>query len=278
MDIDFSLCVDYNDSIKHQEEHIMINPKLIICDIDGTLLPMRTEILPDDLKQTIQSVVDRGYFFALNTGRQYSFVRDIFLPLLDRIYIVCQSGSTMYHNDRLLLHRPLPRALCMQIEAYFSSLPGREYIASTEKGYYYIGKGPVHEKMQRIFKAERMVPVESVSCIPEEICQMTLYDFDDIAARQQGVAQMLHGAARASVGSDLCLDITVGDKATGTRALCEQLGIDVKDAVAFGDNYNDVPMLRVCGEGYIMSHASEELKKMIPLHCPDVHAYLRRLL
>ncbi|WP_343248401.1 HAD family hydrolase [Diplocloster hominis] len=35
----------------------------------------------------------------------------------------------------------------------------------------------------------------------------------------------------------------------------------VKDAVAFGDNYNDVEMLNTVGYGFLMANAPEDLKK-----------------
>lgn len=42
-----------------------------------------------------------------------------------------------------------------------------------------------------------------------------------------------------------------------------------KDAVAFGDNYNDVEMLELVGHGYLMSNAPELLKKHLPRHTTD---------
>ncbi|MGI0504296.1 HAD-IIB family hydrolase, partial [Burkholderia sp. ZZQ-2] len=44
-------------------------------------------------------------------------------------------------------------------------------------------------------------------------------------------------------------------KATGLARLCEHLGIDRADVVAFGDALNDVEMLRWAGHGVAMADA-----------------------
>ena len=106
-------------------------PQLIFSDIDGTLIPVRTAILPNHTAQAIRAVTQSGVAFALNTGRQYGFVRPAFAPLLDDIYIICQSGSTIYHRDKLLVHHFLPHKLCLRLEKMFRKLPGTEYIAFT---------------------------------------------------------------------------------------------------------------------------------------------------
>ena len=50
------------------------------------------------------------------------------------------------------------------------------------------------------------------------------------------------------------------------RRLCDLWGVDPADAIAFGDNYNDVPMLEAVGQGYLMANAPAELLDRLPLH------------
>ena len=45
------------------------------------------------------------------------------------------------------------------------------------------------------------------------------------------------------------------DKAVGVRRLAKQLGIGRKDVVAFGDNLNDLELLRWAGRGVAMANA-----------------------
>ena len=43
-------------------------------------------------------------------------------------------------------------------------------------------------------------------------------------------------------------------------ALCEYLGIDIRDTVAFGDGSNDLDMINSAGTGVAMANAVDELK------------------
>lgn len=50
------------------------------------------------------------------------------------------------------------------------------------------------------------------------------------------------------------------DKGSGIRHLVEHLGIDLADVAAFGDTYNDIPMLDIVGHSYVMGNAAEHMR------------------
>ena len=56
------------------------------------------------------------------------------------------------------------------------------------------------------------------------------------------------------------VEVTRADtnKGSGLRLVCDLLGVDPADAVAFGDSGNDVSMLRAAGDGVAMADASPE--------------------
>ena len=49
------------------------------------------------------------------------------------------------------------------------------------------------------------------------------------------------------------------DKGSGVAHLCEHLGIDIVDAAAVGDTYNDIPMLERVGHSFIVDNAEEHM-------------------
>ena len=69
-----------------------------------------------------------------------------------------------------------------------------------------------------------------------------------------------------------------GHKGVGVRSLCDVLGIDPADVMAFGDNYNDVAMLDLVGQPYIMQTAAAELRARYPRHTPRPEDTIRALL
>ncbi len=49
------------------------------------------------------------------------------------------------------------------------------------------------------------------------------------------------------------------DKGAGIRHLVDHLGIALADVAAFGDTYNDIPMLDIVGHSYVMGNAAEHM-------------------
>ena len=51
------------------------------------------------------------------------------------------------------------------------------------------------------------------------------------------------------------------NKGTGLAAICADAGIDVSEAIAFGDSYNDIYMIQTAGLGIAMGNAEEAVKE-----------------
>ena len=51
------------------------------------------------------------------------------------------------------------------------------------------------------------------------------------------------------------------NKGEALKALIKYLGIDREEVIAFGDNYNDLPMIELAGLGVVMGNADEAVKE-----------------
>ena len=52
------------------------------------------------------------------------------------------------------------------------------------------------------------------------------------------------------------------DKGKGLIDLANKLGIDIKDTIAIGDNYNDISMLKASGLAVGANNAAEDVKNI----------------
>ena len=59
--------------------------------------------------------------------------------------------------------------------------------------------------------------------------------------------------------------------------LCAHFGIPLENTYAFGDSYNDAPMLRVAAHPYLMSIAPADLKAEFSTQIDDVVGVLKTL-
>lgn len=80
-----------------------------------------------------------------------------------------------------------------------------------------------------------------------------------------------------ALGGGPWLDFTVADKGIGLKNLCVALQISLDEVMAFGDNYNDVPMLELAGCAYIMDNAPPPLRRIFPKRCSKVEEVLAQI-
>ena len=52
------------------------------------------------------------------------------------------------------------------------------------------------------------------------------------------------------------------DKGTGVKDLLEKINIDPSEAIAIGDNFNDIPMIENVGMGVAVKNGVDEIKSV----------------
>ena len=62
-----------------------------------------------------------------------------------------------------------------------------------------------------------------------------------------------------AVAGQARLDFILADKGTGIRQLCAALDVPQSDVMAFGDNYNDLPMLETAGVSVAMGNGDPRI-------------------
>ena len=60
------------------------------------------------------------------------------------------------------------------------------------------------------------------------------------------------------------------DKGRGIELICQHLGVQIEDTIAFGDSMNDAAMLKRAGVAIAMGNASDEVKALADIVCEDV--------
>ena len=73
--------------------------KLIISDMDGTLLNSRHE-LPKDFMSVFEQLQQRGIYFCAASGRQYLSLLQFFAPVKDRMAFISENGAFVNVNGK----------------------------------------------------------------------------------------------------------------------------------------------------------------------------------
>ncbi|MEG0177206.1 HAD family hydrolase [Anaerorhabdus sp.] len=76
-----------------------MNIKLLVCDIDGTLIPYTKECISDSLKEAFNQVKAKGIEILIATGRHYSFVHKSLFTDINPDYLVTINGACLVDKD-----------------------------------------------------------------------------------------------------------------------------------------------------------------------------------
>lgn len=244
--------------------------KLIATDIDGTLLQNGQTAISDRFFCQVRRLMEQGVAVCAASGRQYSSLRSLFAPVADELYYLCENGAVVFgpgHPGKLLsktvIDRQTSLALCRDILA----IPDCEVLISGTNMSYLCPKTQAYIDHIRYFVGNNTTILADPQQMEEDFVKISAYYGPGAALIEPLLAPKWRSIFQVAIAGKCWLDFTLSDKATGIRALCDDLGIQLGEAMAFGDNYNDVPMLDLVGHPYLMDSAAAELRNRYPTQC-----------
>lgn len=257
--------------------------KLIVSDIDGTLLPYGKTELDAELFSLIRRLRERGVIFCPASGRQYHSLRALFAPVCDELTYLCENGAILYgpgpeDSAPVLGKTVMERSMALELINDIAALPGGRPLISGANTTYVLAGDPEFEEYMRTNKGNSVGVLARPEDMPEDVIKLAAYCPEGTSPTRHALGPKWDGLlSMASAGPDW-VDFTIADKALGLRTLCSALGIALEDTAAFGDNWNDAPMLSLAGRGYIMAASDPNLRAQFALQCENVEAVLQNFL
>lgn len=242
--------------------------KILFTDLDGTLLTDDKRITDTDLG-SIREMTEAGHRFVIASGRPLPSVLklvkeyDLIAP---NFYASCFNGSMIYDCCRQEMIRqitvPYEDADYIFNKASSEGLHVHTYSDThviahhdTEEFRYYLD----HIHMPGI------VDPDFRKHVTHEPCKLIVISFESRARlqafQQENEAWELPRLSH-TYSNDHMLEYTAKDASKGAsvKSLCELLSIPVSDAIAVGDEENDISMIETAGVGVAMQNASEAVK------------------
>jgi Cof subfamily protein (haloacid dehalogenase superfamily) len=256
-------------------------PRLIAIDVDGTLLPTNSQIISERNAQALRAVQEAGITVVIATGRRPAYT----VPLLANLGLradtplIASNGAVLSTLgggviDRCHMPARVARGLCGVLRPFGSVVftfdrPGRGELVLEDLE-------AAHGRIAMWVETNRNA-IEVVKPL-----ELALVDGDDpvqgMAAGTINEMREAEKALRASEWSAECesvrteypaRDISILDllppgvsKGWALERLAARLGVDRKDTMAIGDNWNDLGMLEWAGQGIVMANAAEELRTL----------------
>lgn len=254
--------------------------RLIASDIDGTLLQDGAVEIPEVIFREIRRLKGKGILFCPASGRQYSSLRRLFAPVADEIFYLCENGAVVYgpgNPGPVLSKTVMDRTLAEQLSRAIIALPGVEVLISGANTSYICPKREDMLELIRDFVGNNTAVLEEPEQVPEEIIKVSAYCPGRLEETWQALSGSWGKHFQAAIAGEDWVDFTLADKGRALEKLCRVLEIGPDEVMAFGDNYNDLPMLERAGRPYIMAGAAPELRARFSHCCRQVAEVLREL-
>lgn len=257
--------------------------KLIASDIDGTLMTYGQTQLPPAIFPLIHRLRERGILFCPASGRQYHSLRTLFAPVADEVCFLCENGAILYgpgteDSAPVLSKTVMPREAALALAEAILDLPGCDLLVSGANTSYVCACPPEYIRYMEAEKGNRVTLLPRPQDIPEDIIKVSAYCPGGTAAPQEALGPRWGESLRMAAAGPDWVDFTLADKGGGLKGLCAGLGVALADTMAFGDNWNDLPMLDLAGTAWIMETAEAALRSRYPHHCQSVLPVLEALL
>lgn len=255
--------------------------RLLAIDVDGTLLPAASQNISPRTGQVLRAVQQAGVTVAIATGRRAAYTRPLIesfglradTPLItSNGTVTCTLGGET--TDCCHMRAAVARGICGVIRPFGTMVftfdrPGRGELVVEDLTQ-------AHERIALWVEANRNA-IEVVKPI-----ELALEDGNNpIQGMAAGTIEKMRAAEKALKASEWAQecesvrteyparDLTILDllppgisKGWALERLAARLGIDRKETMAIGDNWNDVAMLEWAGQGIVMGNAAPELRTM----------------
>lgn len=227
--------------------------KMIICDMDGTLLDNQKK-LPPHFNQIYDELYKRNIIFAISSGRQMGEVKKYFEDN-KTIYLMAENGGYIQHNGETLLADYMNKEDVYKLVDYVNTLVGMAPMLSGKKAMYAFNKDK--ELISKYTSHFSICYVDRIEDIDDDIFKITVCDpIDPVKNCLEGPLSLIKGFEVKPSG-DCWIDINKKgqSKADSVVFLQNKLGISEEETMVFGDSDNDLPMFKHAYYSYAMKNA-----------------------
>ncbi|MGL5438688.1 MAG: YcsE-related riboflavin metabolism phosphatase [Metamycoplasmataceae bacterium] len=249
--------------------------KMIIFDIDGTLLKYGDQAVSKRTKDGIKKLMNNGYIVVLATGRDEISIGNVWNDL-NTNYFIGANGSFCNKKDNEEIVKIINNPIKIEdfLDYKINILDNKKYehkianVILSEKEFIFVKNKEIlkdhwfwkgyKEFYRDLNDAKNKINEENFSLITINSSCNNLKNeskkfFEETNSSLNLQASWYNGFFVSNIGVN---------KAKTIIQLSEIIGIDKSQIIAFGDGENDIEMLQEVGLGIAMKNGVNEVKKI----------------
>jgi Cof subfamily protein (haloacid dehalogenase superfamily) len=236
---------------------------LLALDVDGTLLTS-DDRLTRRTHDALHAADRDGWHVALVTGRPLPYVLPLVRELAIGEFVVAANGATVgeVESGAVLYQASLPGWLVLSaLQPARRIVPDLRLAITTARGVH-VEAG--FNELAPLSKATAVVVDDASPRSDDTVHSTVLFaldvDTDELLRAVSAVVPPDVHVSPSGLPGSVELTAPGVHKGSGVAHLCERLGLDRDDVVAFGDGLNDHEMLTWAGRGVAMGNADARTK------------------
>lgn len=255
--------------------------KAVFFDVDGTLWDSENRI-PESTVTAVRALREQGHYAFICSGRARAYIISPELLSMGFDGVLAACGTHVELGGEVIFERLIDQELAIHTVDTVRKYGFRPILEGPENLYMDnedFAHDPFGQKLMRELK-EHLLGVSE---------HYGKWEFNKLScatdhADREGCFAALAGDYTFHIHNDSVAEFVPKGftKATGIMKVCEYLGIDRADTIAFGDSVNDLEMLEYAGTGVAMGNADERAKAKADyvtsrLHDDGIYNGLRHL-
>jgi len=251
---------------------MMDNIKIVISDLDGTLLPNNGKISLDDL-ETLYSLKAKGIVRVIATGRSLNSAQKALKSDFPIDYLIFSSGAgIMKWDSKKIIFSSYIKSEKVNDIALILLKENIDYMIhkpipnNHEFWYHRTGNlNPDFIRRLNLYK-QYATPIGNIEDNNQNACQLlailpnNLELFEKLSTKVDGLKVIR--ATSPLDNESIWMEIFPSNisKASGAEFICQKLNIKAHNAIAIGNDYNDIDLLDWSKYSYVVANAPLALR------------------
>lgn len=246
--------------------------RLIATDVDGTLVKDSSREVGDEIVEAIQRLTDQGIYVTIASGRQYGSIRKMFERAQRNLLFIAENGAHIIKDGQTYGLTKMDRIQVEEIMADLRSLYEKDchVVASTSKGCFLESKDEDFIRLISESYRNDVTLTDDILAEDAEFVKLAIYHKGSIRDIGESflIPKWKDKVKTCMAGEEWVdfMDFSV-DKGNALKVLQEGLGISPEETMVFGDNENDIGLLRAAGESYAVGNALPVVKEAAKYVC-----------
>ncbi len=251
--------------------------KLIICDLDGTLLPSGQKQIGVEIKNLIKAARQKGIMFVCASGRAYHELKLMFDDVAEYMVFMPSDGASTVYQEKTYYFKPLQK---MFVEKMLKNLQNENMgvIVSGKYFSYYMGEHPAF--LDEIREKTHIMQIYSMSDIPEDILKLSFFGEEKSTFTKKVLSGSYTNMMKLIYKNNSWSEfISPGaGKENAAKCMMDSLKIKPDEMVVFGNDTNDVEFLKLTPNSYAVKEAHHLAQKAANHITEDITKTLTELI